>query len=232
MALPLYLAMTAAETAKAERLPTHSAYMACHFSPYSTGLSNFPETLPPDNMLIVNDRTPLQGHDPLIIAEQLMLLCEEFQVCAVLLDFQRQPDEETMAVVNAILDTSRHPVGVAQGYCGNLSCPVFLSAPPPHILLKDHLAPWQGREIWLEAALETELVTVTEKGSAFTPLRHAELSGAVHNDPRLHCRYCTEILEDRVAFTLQRTKEDLFALLEEAQALGVSKAIGLYQQLG
>ena len=47
MAIRQYLAMTAAEMTQAGSLPRHSAWMACHFSPYSTGLTNLPDRLPP-----------------------------------------------------------------------------------------------------------------------------------------------------------------------------------------
>ena len=42
MAIRQYLAMTAAEMTQAGSLPRHAAWMACHFSPYSTGLTNLP----------------------------------------------------------------------------------------------------------------------------------------------------------------------------------------------
>ena len=51
----LNLAMTAAELGAAP-LPSHPAWMACHFSPYSTGLTNLPPKLPQDSLLILNDR--------------------------------------------------------------------------------------------------------------------------------------------------------------------------------
>ena len=47
MAIRPFLAMTAAEIRGTETLPPKTAWMACHFSPYSTGLSNLPKDLPP-----------------------------------------------------------------------------------------------------------------------------------------------------------------------------------------
>ena len=76
MVLPLYLAMTAAEIRANTDFPPNIGYMACHFSPYGTGLSNCPAHLPEGSMLILNDRTPVYGHCPERIAQQLMEMAE------------------------------------------------------------------------------------------------------------------------------------------------------------
>ena len=88
MALPLYLALTAAEFQNCSSLPEHAAWMACHYSPYGLGLSNIPKDLPQGSMLILNDRTPPCRHDPELIARQLGEIAERFQCGGVLLDFQ------------------------------------------------------------------------------------------------------------------------------------------------
>ena len=54
MAIRTYLAMTASEFAKADPLPPHVAWMACHFSPYDSGLTNLPRKLPTNSLLILN----------------------------------------------------------------------------------------------------------------------------------------------------------------------------------
>ena len=66
-----YLAMTPAEFNSVSQPPPDFAYMACHFSPYGTGLGNLPTVLPPESLLILNDRTPIHGHDPQRIFDQL-----------------------------------------------------------------------------------------------------------------------------------------------------------------
>ena len=71
MAIRPFLAMTAAEIRGTETLPPKTAWMACHFSPYSTGLSNLPKALPPGSMVILDDITPIHGHDSETIAAQL-----------------------------------------------------------------------------------------------------------------------------------------------------------------
>ena len=102
MALPLYLALTMAEFHNCSRLPEHAAWMACHYSPYGLGLSNLPRELPERGMLILNDRTPAQGHDPERILRQLTELAEILHYKYILLDFQRPDSPENAAVAKAI----------------------------------------------------------------------------------------------------------------------------------
>ena len=71
MAIRLYLAMTAAEIRENTGLPPKIAWMACHFSPYCTGLSNLPRILAAGSVLMLDDVTPIFHHDPQQIAAQL-----------------------------------------------------------------------------------------------------------------------------------------------------------------
>ena len=132
MIIPLHLAMTAAECQSASQLPVGCSWMACHFSSYGTGLSNYPETLPENSALILNDRTPPCGHDPELIVRQLTTLVEQMSVKCVLLDFQRPDLEENHAISQVLTKTLPCPVGVSLLYAGELTCPVFL--PPPPVL--------------------------------------------------------------------------------------------------
>lgn len=94
MAIRPFLAMTAAEIRGTETLPPKTAWMACHFSPYSTGLSNLPKALPPGSMVILDDITPIHGHDSETIAAQLRPRLDALECSGVLLDFQRPGYEE------------------------------------------------------------------------------------------------------------------------------------------
>lgn len=232
MAFPCYLAMTAAEFAQTQALPERVAWMACHFSPYGTGLSNCPERLPKGAMVILNDRTPIHGHEPALIAQQLQEITDRAEASCVLLDLQRPDCPETAAVVQALVQELSCPVGVSDAYAQGLSCPVFLPPPPLDQPLAEHLAPWKGREIWLEAALDAETVTLTQEGPQFTPVSRWKGPETGFQDPALHCHYRVEVQENQIRFTLFRTHEDLEALLGEASALGVTQAIGLFQELG
>lgn len=231
MILPCYLAMTAAEFETAPQLPKKVAWMACHFSCYSTGLSNLPQALPKGSMLIVNDRTPVAGHDPERIAQQLQQLVNELEAEQVLLDLQRPDCEETAKIVEAVIQALPCPTGVTGLYAKKSNCPVFLPPPPLHVPLGEYLSPWKEREIWLELMPDAEELTVTRDGCTILPLPRAELENPIHQHNDLCCRYHIEVLEDRAVFTLERNTELLPAFLAQAKEFGVTCAIGLYQQL-
>lgn len=232
MALPLYLAMTAAEFSSVETLPPQVAWMACHFSSYGLGLSNLPQDLPEGSMVIVNDRIPIHGHDPAVIVRQLHTLWEDLHPGCFLLDFQRPDIPETAAVAQAVTQTLPCPVGITEPYAHGLDCPVFLPPAPLLTPLEEYLKPWQGREVWLEIASEAEIVTVTADGAEIAPAPLKTLESPVFADKKMHCRYHTSVQEDRAIFSLQRDMEQIPDFLETAKALGVTQAVGLYQQLG
>ena len=231
MKISHYLAMTAAEIGAEKDIPHPLAYMACHFSPYGTGLSNIPTELPPGSMLILNDRTPISGHDSGLIAAQLIRAAEQLRCSCILLDFERPDSNQTAALCSTLAEALPLPLGVSCLYAKELSCPVFLPAPPLDLPLSEYLAPWQGREVWLEAALDAACITVTEKGSTIAPLPYSPPPGDAFQDDSLHCRYRAEVLEKEIRFHFWRDREHLDALLEEASDLGIGTAVSLYQQL-
>ena len=231
MAIRPFLAMTAAEIRSTQTLPAKIAWMACHFSPYSTGLSNLPKKLPPGSMVILDDITPIRGHDPETIARQLLRPLEALECSAVLLDFQRPGYEEAAALAQHLSGALPCPVGVSSLYGKGLNCPVFLPPAPPDTSLADYLSPWKGREIWLELAGEGETIVLTSAGAEASSLPAAAHFSGGHRDERLHCHYRIQVEEDRACFTLLRTQEDLWDLLRQEEALGVTRAVGLYQQL-
>lgn len=231
MKIPLYLSLTAAEFRVCQELPTHSAWMACHFSSYGTGLTNLPRQLPEGSLLILNDRTPVHHHDPKQICDTLVDVMEQFHCRGILLDLQRTDCPHAAAIV---VEAAKLPcpVIVSEPYAKGHSCPVFLPPSPIHIPLKEYLAPWQGREIWLEAALDSAAITVTQSGSTLQPHPYEAQAEYPFLDEDLHCRYRMDAAEDHVRFILQRNPEDVATLLEEAGDSGVAGAIGLWQELG
>ena len=231
MLLDCYLAMTAAEFASCTAFPPKMAWMACHFSCYGTGLSNLPADLPPGAMLIVNDRTPIQGHDPQLILQQLEDLVAQVQPDSVLLDLQRPEQAQTAALVRVLTEGLSCPVGVSAIYAQDLACPVFLDAPPPHHSLQTHIAPWQGRQIWLEAATGCWEMVVDGQGSQLHQTADAPLPEPWFQDEATCCRYHVTHDQTQARFSFQRTAEDLQEQLEQAKALGITKYVGLYQQL-
>ena len=232
MVLPLYLALTAAEISCTSPLPNLCAYMACHFSPYTEGISNIPDTLPLGSILILNDRIPCDHHSPDLVAWQLAAAVERLGCESVLLDFERPPELETGAMVRSVVQSLSCPVAVTEAFAEAFSCPVFLSPSPLHMSLEAHLAPWQGREIWLEAALCQEQITVKNTGTDFHPVFPTQQLEGGFYDQKLLCRYHTVISDDRITFTLFDTQDTLHQKLEFAHSLGVARAVGLYQELG
>ena len=225
----VFLAMTAREMEGT--LPNRTAYMACHFSPYGKGLSNVPRQLPENSLLLVDDSMPVQGHDPELVAGQLKELVERFSPQAVLLDFQRARNDPAAEMASAILQALPCSVAVTENYAEKLGCPVFLPPPPVDMALPDYLANRLEQGVFLEIAPEARKFTVTEAGCTDNPLPVHPRPALSMKDEQLHCHYQIEIFQDRAIFTLQRLKEDLAALADEAHALGAQGAVGLYQEL-
>lgn len=230
MGCPHYLAKTKAEFCLEDFSSCPSAWMACHFSPYGTGLSNLPRKLPPDSLLMLDDITPIHGHDFGFIGEQLQYCVEKFRCKGVLLDFQRPGYPECERLIGHLSETLPCPVGVSSLYGKGADIPVLLPPLPFCTPLKAYLASWQGREIWLETALKGETIILTENGSESSPLPRAELPEGGFPEENLHCHYRCATSEDKITFTLWRTREDVEGLLTEADALGVTLAVGLYQE--
>jgi len=230
MAITPYLAMTAAEYTLCDSLPPKVAWMACHFSPYSTGLSNLPSQLPEGSLLIVNDSTPIYRHDPDLVAAQLQKITEQFQCCGVLLDFQHLTGDTCTSLVKHLCETLPCPTGVSEPLAADLTCPVFLSPCPLYTPLEEHIAPWQGRELWLDTAWENAEILVREDGTLFssTPCSDNPDTGFLNNN--LHCHYNIHLTPHEAVISLWRTASDFDAQLQKAEALGITRAIGLYQE--
>lgn len=229
MALPLYLAQTPLEMEE-NSPPRHPAWMACHFSPGGRGLSNLPERLPAGAMLILDDSTPMDGHAPDLILEQLSQRMAILDCESLLLDFQRPGVPGQQELVKLLSCSLPCPVGVSALYGAEPACPVLLPPLPPDMPLTQYTVPWKGREIWLEAALEGVSLTLTEAGCTVAPFFGFPPEGT--QDEKLHCRYSIEVTANSAIFRLWRTRTDLDALLGEAETLGVTRAIGLWQELG
>lgn len=228
MAIARYLAMTADEFASAQPMDGKIAWMACHFSPYSTSLSNLPENLPDGSLLILNDSTPPDRQEPKNVANTLKKLLKDQKCSALLLDFQRMDSLENAAIVQELVALD-HPVCVSECYAKGLNCPIFLPPVPLTIPLAEYIAPYKDRQIWLDTALSCVQIEVTKDASTSHPIFHPpECSLASES---LHCHYHIAVNDDSIVFTLQRTKEDLENLISEAERLNVFAVVGLYQEL-
>ncbi len=227
MPIPLYLAMTASEMRCGAPLPEKIAWMACHFSSSGQGLTNLPHQLPPGSLLILDDSSPICGHDARRVCDELGPVIENCS--GLLLDFERPAAEESMEMVTAVTALP-FPVFVAAEYAKDLGCPVFLPPVPLLQTAEEYLAPWQGRQILLEAALSSEDHIITPAGFGGA-IAYDGVPGP-HFDHDLCCHYGIVVENDRVHFQLKRTREDLELLMNQAGQWGVHSAIGLFQELG
>lgn len=230
MALAPFLAMTAAEIRINPRIPAGICWMACHFSPYGTGLSNLPRTLPPGSILMVDDITPIRSHDPQRILQQLSQCVETLHCSGVLLDFQRPDVAETSALVEVLTAGLPCPVAVSSFYAGTGSFPVCLPPVPLTEPPEQHFLPWGDRPLWLELGYDAAEITVTEAGSCVSPLPCPLLPGDGFYDETLCCHYRMTQEEEKIKFLLWRTEEDQKVLLKTAEDHGVTCALGLYQE--
>ncbi len=224
MPFEFFLAQTAAEFGQELPHSAKKAWMACHFSPYGTGLSNLPDRLPEGSMVIVDDFIPVAEHDPERIAAQLKEVVQAFRCSRVLLDFQRPGEERTAAIAKAIVEALPCPVGISEDYAKDAQCPVFLPPLPLHMPLADYIKPWAGRPVWLEVMPDCAAYTITEEGC-----KRAECEAIgpfPHFDEGACCRYRTEVLEDAVRFTLCRGTEELRRL---RQTGATDCFVGLFQ---
>ena len=229
MGISHYLAMTAEEIAGADALPENLAYMACHLSPYGTGLTGFPEILPEKTMLILNDRIPFCGHDEILIGQQLTDWMGALHCSCLLLDFQRESTPKSLA--NHLVQSLSFPIGITADFSVGTDCPVFLPPVPPDTPLKDYLKPWTGREVWLETSREILRITLDTQGSSKKHLPFEGSGSWPFSEESLHCHYRTQVFPDRVEFFLTRTQEDQKALLKEAESMGVTTSVSLYQEM-
>lgn len=229
MAIPYYFAMTAAEVQGCLRLPETMGWLSCRFSPYSSGLTGLPQFLQEGSVLILTDSTPMSGHDPERIASELGERVTALKCSGVLLDFCLPGNREEGALAESLSKALPCPVGTPPEYPAQ-GAAVFLPPPPLHIPLEQYLAPWRGKEVWLDTAPETARITLTEKGASVERFLQGEVEPGDWADDQLHCRYRVALEENKAVFTLIRDGGTLQGLLEEAGKLGVTAAFGLYQQ--
>ena len=203
MGLPLYLAMTGAEF----RSVPHPAFLILE-----------PGQMPPPGVLpVITDSFYLDR-------QFLTKVCQGRE--AVLLDFEHPPTADVRELIRRLPCPAAAPPGYSD------TGPVFLPPAPLHLPLEKYLSPWKGREIWLEAALQKQVVTVTPKGvTVSVPCTNHDLNDGFYSEI-LHCRFVQNYTKNQVVFTLFDTPDTLRMKLDHAAALGVRRAIGLFQELG
>lgn len=230
MVIPCYLAMTAAQYASCTALPPCMGWMACHFSLHNNGLSNLPEQLPEASMLILDDSIPMENHSIDTILSQLTDAVQRLDIGAVLLDFQRQSIPQEKQLASAIGASLSCPTAAPPEYAAKTMA-VFLPPIPLNKPLKPCLSKFSGREIWLDAAPVPCQFKITAKGCHCESPCFAAPETLLHHDLQSHCHYSIQVSDTDVTFTLGRSKEDFSNWLQDAQGLGVTRVVGLYQEL-
>lgn len=229
MDLPFYLAMTPGEFQGAAVLPRNTGWMSCHFSAFTSGLSNFPQKLPQGSLLILDDSVPMAGHDPGRIYSELEDFLSGCPVDGLLLDFQREPTVEMLGLAKK-LSSLPCPVAVTERYAKELSCAVFLPPCPAYVPLEEYIGSRKGGDIWLEVGLTSHTLTLTEAGCQIEDSTACQVFP--HAEEKLCCHYDMQTEESKAIFSLKREKEDVVSLLAQAEHLKIRKAVGLYQELG
>ena len=227
MALPLYLAMTRQEMEYAPALPR---YPGCFF-PDGPGLCDLPHVLPPESLLILTDRIPWRGQAPAPVAAQIAEAAKRLECGCVLLDLEKDPSEFAADVAKILSEVLPCPLAAPPGFADDSDCAVFLPPCPLHVPLAEYLHPWQGQEVWLDVTMQQETITVMPEGTRYGSPTPADRQDGGWFDEILLCRCITKMAEDQVQFLLFDTPDTLKLKLEQAAALGVTKAVGLYQEL-
>lgn len=230
MTLPVYLAMTSFEYTHCSTPPPDVCWMACQFSSYSSGLTNMPDDLPDNALLMLNDQFPPNGHDLSVITQQLLKAVQSLHPKGILLDMQRPYCEQIQTLTNHLQAALPCPVAVTPKYAAKHNGPIFIPPIPPNNSAANYLKQWQGREIWLELDRTGISIEVTEQGSNVIPLYNT-VKNPVFQDFDLHCHYHTTLYDQKAVFNFFRTNEDISELLIEAQKYGVTLAVGLYQEM-
>lgn len=225
MGISWYLAMTAAEISGCAETEK-AAWMSCHFSHAGSGLTNLPRHLPENSLVILDDSVPFDNHDPERIADQL---CQIPSIGGLLLDFQRPANKDLISWIDKLCPALSCPVAVTEEYAKATACAVFLSS-PLNIPISDAARLWQGRDLWLDIPFGSQRFTITRAGCETEPILPAGEIQLPLWDENLQCSYQIEIQADRVHFTLHRSANAIAAILEQADSLGIQKAISLRQE--
>ena len=228
MGIPHYLAMTALEIAGCARLPKHLAWMGCRFGP--EGLLGLPEDLPPGSLLILDDQVPMEVLPSPEATEALAKVLARFSCRGLILDFQRPGIDAQRALAASLPGRLPCPVAAPPEYATK-DCALFLPPVPAEETIEDYLAPWAGREIWLDTTPAERTLHLTQTGCAAADAALPDWSDGFY-DVALCCIYRIQKTDDGFLFRLSRNRRCTQALLERGAKLGVTLAVGLWQEFG
>lgn len=228
MVIAHYLALSAADFRGCSPLPPHIAWLSCRFSPYGSGLINLPKQLPPDSLCILEDSTPMAAHSIPNISAALSVLLSENRCRGLILDFQRQENAREHQLAAELSKVLPVPVAAPPEFASQ-DCILFLPPAPPETPLQTYLKPWHGRRVWLDTAPNACTLVLSEAGCRIDRNRPFP-GGKSFLDSATASRYHIALTNGCAEISLCRDAQTLPVFLEQAGALGVELAVGLWQE--
>ncbi len=233
MSIPMFLALTAEEFSQNPSLPCRPAWMSVHFSSKGPGLSNLPPQLPPGSMIILDDHIPWKDHSIESICKDLTEALLRAGVYGLLLDFERQPTEETTLLARAVTECCKElgvTLGAPANYIFDEDTALFVSPLPCNIPAESLKS---QRKLWLDISPVCHCIKMSKdkawESPATYPPRSKTEKHEIHWDDTLLCSYFTESDDDTLKITLFRDTEDAWRLLKRLDPARVQLALGLWR---
>ena len=233
MSIPLFLAMTASEFFQNGENPQNLAWMSAHFSPSDSGLSNLPPALPTGSILILDDQIPWTDHDMERVCQELTRVLLRDKAYGLLLDFEREPCEQTLLLASAAAQCCREigcAIAMPEVYRGDGDAACFLP-PLPCTVPVDTVNLPRG-PIWLDAAPTGAVARIGSEAVSITHADPGELAllaktHSVFRDPTLGCRYYSYRSGEEVVVSLFDTPGTVWEKLEQ---LPIELAIAAWRE--
>lgn len=230
MEIHWYPAMTPEEIAQRQTRPEHYAWMAAHFDPRGNGLTDLPEKMPADGILILNDKIPYTGHSSEKICRTMMDCLNRWKLQGILLDFERPVSEQLREVVKNLVTSLPCPTVCGQA----LDIPglvPLISMPELTQPSEEYFTGHKGA--WLEVRKQAAIYRVDQDGCSIVQTSEpTKNTPEVMFDSALCAHYQAAPGPDSVEFILWRDREDRKKIMEIGQAAGIEIMVGLYQELG
>lgn len=233
MSIPLFLAMTASEFLQDGEKPQNLAWMSAHFSPSDSGLSNLPPALPTGSILILDDQIPWADHDMERVCQELTHVLLRDKAYGLLLDFEREPCEQTLLLARAAAQCCREigcAIAMPEAYRGDTEGACFLPPLPCTVPVDNAKLP--HGPLWLDAAPTAAVARIGSEGVSLTPADPLELSARGKNrsvffDDSLGSFYYSRQADKEVEVFLYDTPETIEKKLER---LPIALAIAAWRE--
>lgn len=193
-------------------------------APFSPGLLIGPSRLPKGSVAVFTDRVTPTFHQSGRIAGELKALMKTLHSPALILDW-------TGELSPWLEELLKQLCGVQLVLPPHLAGKEDSAVLVPSVVeksLEDLLAPWNGRQIWLDMVSSAAQLTLTRNGCEVVPWQASIREGDLY-DETLCCQYRVETAQEEARFYLYETQQTRMKKLEKARSLGVAGAIGLWK---